>query len=222
MRSHLAHDDLVTGEAVVVMLPAAGPGIRLASGLIDAVVAIILLVLLNFAVARTAIGLDEALIASLHLLVSVGVLVAFPAACETWTGRTVGKVVTGLRTVRNDGGPADARRIITRHLLAVPEVWLTSGSVALIAWLLTDPTRRLGDMAAGTYVARDRIRLALPPRAPMPPALETWARSADLGRLPDDLVTLVRTTLAQDGQFTQGAAARVDGHLVDRVLRHVA
>ncbi|WP_052466108.1 RDD family protein [Mobilicoccus massiliensis] len=228
MRTAQRSDD-VTGEAVVVALPVAGPPIRMLSGLIDVVVIVLVSIVLQFAVFRllgmlgkTGAGADEAVIAAIIIVLQVAVFVGLPVACERRWGRTVGKVVTGLRTVRDDGAPADLRRLVTRHLVGVVEVWGSMGSIALIALLASSPTRRLGDMAAGTYVARDRLRLELPPAPPMPPPLEPWARSADLGRLPDDLAALVRSSLAQRAQFTDEASRRLDASLADRVLAHVS
>lgn len=215
-------DDLVTGEAVVVALPYAGLAQRALSGGIDVVVQILLLVAGGYVLGRTTAGLDEALIAGLALLLMVAVNVVFPATLESLTGRTVGKLITGLRTVRNDGAPADARRIITRHLMSILDVWTGGGTVALVTGLLTEPTRRLGDLAAGTYVARDRVQLRLPPPPAMPPQLRAWAAGADLGRIPEDLVVMIRSTLEQRGEFTGEAGARVEAMLAERLARYVS
>ncbi|WP_284302622.1 RDD family protein [Mobilicoccus caccae] len=222
MRSGLPKDDLVTGEAVVVALPFAGLAIRALSGAVDMFVHLLLTVGLTFGFVRVAGGLDDALVTSFSLLITVFCLVGFPVICESLTGRTVGKKLTGLRTVRNDGGPADPRRIVTRHLIGVVEIWLTGGVPALITGLLTEPTRRLGDIAAGTYVARDRVRLELPPPPEMPAPLQAWARIADLGRIPDELAILVRTTMAQQADFTGASGERIEQMLASRVAEHVS
>lgn len=222
MASAVSKDDLLTGEAVVVALPYAGLPIRALSGMLDALAQIVLAVALSALLSHLGEGLDEALIAAFGLLVFVFCFVAFPSICEATSGRTFGKALTGLRTVRSDGAPADPRRVITRHLIGVVEIWLTGGVVAMIAGLFTEPTRRLGDLAAGTYVARTRVQLRLPQPAAMPPGLEGWARTADLGRLPDDLVALIRATLAQAGDFTGASAHRIDEMLVARAQPYVS
>lgn len=215
-------DVSITGEAVVVSLPYAGLAMRVFSGLIDVVVEILLAVGFGWLLSRVANGLDEALLASFSLLIGVFCLVVFPSVCESLTGRTVGKKLTGLRTVRSDGAPADPRRVVTRHLIGVVEIWVSSGAIALITGMMTEPTRRLGDIAAGTYVARDRVNLELPPPPAMPPGLAAWARSADMARLPDDLAALIRATLAQAGDFTGASAHRIDEMLVARARPYVS
>ena len=78
MRSGLPKDDLVTGEAVVVALPFAGLAIRALSGAVDMVVHLLLTVGLTFGIVRVAGGLDEALVTSFSLLITVFCLLGFP------------------------------------------------------------------------------------------------------------------------------------------------
>lgn len=222
MTTALPKDDLITGEAVVVALPYAGLALRVLSGAIDVALQSLLLVLGGLALSRFGRGLDEALTVSFGLLTGVVCVVALPALCEGLTGRTLGKKLTGLRTVRSDGGPVDGRRALTRALIGVVEIWLTTGAVALLTGLVTEPTRRLGDLAAGTYVARERIRLRLPLPPAMPPQLSAWAGSADVALLPDELALLVRSTLAQRAQFNAETEHRVLSGLADRVGAHVS
>src|SRR5690349_8200772 len=99
-------DDLVTGEGVALDLPAASLGLRLASGLIDALVTVALfvvtLLVLLVATARSSEALVElALVSTVILTFAV-----FPTVLETLTrGRSLGKLALGLRTVRDDAGP---------------------------------------------------------------------------------------------------------------------
>ncbi|GAB49219.1 hypothetical protein MOPEL_099_00190 [Mobilicoccus pelagius NBRC 104925] len=213
---------MITGEGVVVAVPVAGPAIRLLSGLIDAAVTLVVALLLawftSWILSLLDVHLDDALAAAWGTALGVLVLLGVPVVGETLgRGRTPGKLVTGLRTVRDDGAPVDLRRTLTRHLVGVVEVWGLMGSAAVISLLLTRPTRRLGDMAAGTYVARDRVRLALPAAAEMPPTLADWAARADI-HVPDDLAMLVRVSLVQRAQFSATTADRTAHDLAGRLL----
>ena len=58
----LTTDDLVTGEAVALDLPPAGLGIRIASGLIDVVVTLIVFFVAFFVLVTAALQTDGALI----------------------------------------------------------------------------------------------------------------------------------------------------------------
>jgi hypothetical protein len=92
---------------------------------------------------------------------------------------------------------------------------------AFFSALLSPRAKRLGDHAAGTYVVRERTRVTLPPPPPMPPHLAGWARTADLGRLPDGLALAVRRYLggAPDGSPVRAA---VGERLARQVASHVA
>ncbi len=69
------------------------------------------------------------------------------------TGRTLGKLVTGIRTVREDGRPPGIAKAFLRWL-----VWIVDGFpyvvplLGPILALTTQGHRRLGDMAAKTFV----------------------------------------------------------------------
>ncbi|MEZ5193402.1 MAG: hypothetical protein R2734_13465 [Nocardioides sp.] len=62
--------------------------------------------------------------------------------------------------------------------------------------MLSSRGKRLGDYAAGTYVVRERVRLAPPPPPSMPHALAGRAATADIASLPTGLTLAVRQFLA--------------------------
>ncbi|MGI8566226.1 MAG: RDD family protein [Pyrinomonadaceae bacterium] len=72
-----------------------------------------------------------------------------------FSGRTLGKWVTGLRIERRDGRPASFAHIIVRHLVGYPLSLLTCGLGLLIA-IFSPEGRALHDLIAGTVVARSR------------------------------------------------------------------
>ena len=79
------------------------------------------------------------------------------------SGRTLGKWVTGLRVVRNDGGRLSFARSLVRHLVGYPLTVLTLGLGFLLA-ALNSRGRALHDLLAGTVVVRSRA----PRRGPSP------------------------------------------------------
>lgn len=212
-------NDLVTGEAVLLDIPAAALPQRMASALIDLVVAWGGLILSLFAVATIAGGLSEALLATLVLLVSLTWLLVLPVTLETLTrGRTLGKLAMHLRTVREDGGPIVFRHALVRGLIGFIEVYLLSGVPALLTAMSTDRSRRLGDLAAGTYVVREATHLRPGPAPYMPPALIPWAQSADIAPLPDGVALAVRQLLGRADQLSPQARATVGQQLLGQVL----
>lgn len=73
---------------------------------------------------------------------------------EGMLGRTVGKMATGIRVVREDGtSPPGAGAALIRTLLRIID-GLFAYLVGFIIVLASDRRRRLGDMAARTLVVR--------------------------------------------------------------------
>jgi uncharacterized RDD family membrane protein YckC len=216
-------DDLVTGEAVALELPAAGVAVRAVSGAIDVVATLVLLWAASIAAVLATADSDEAVASTGMLLATVLPLLVLPTTLETLTrGRSLGKLALGLRTVRDDAGPIGFRQALTRALVGVVEIWLLLAIPALLSSLVSARGKRLGDYAAGTYVVRERVSMTIPPPPAMPPELAGWAVGADIARLPDGLAMAVRQFLGRAAGLTPAARAAIGGELQAEVLRHVA
>ncbi|NYI79399.1 RDD family protein [Nocardioides panzhihuensis] len=203
-RELLTDDDLVTGDAVALDLPAAGLGMRLLSGLIDVLVTCVLLVVFLILFMTATFDTDEALAWAAYIAATAAVLVVLPTAIETLTrGRSLGKLTLGLRTVRDDGGAISFHHAFVRALVGVVEIYGTSGAAALITAMIHPRGKRLGDIAAGTYVIRVRVPLSPPAPVQMPPPLAAWASRADVAALPVGLSLAVRRFLSGEvGTYT--------------------
>lgn len=89
-------------------------------------------------------------------------------------GQTPGKRRMGIRVVDDGGFPVTVRAAAVRNLIRVIDIqpapsWMLGG----LSMMLHPQTKRLGDMAAGTVVVRDRTGAPLPEDAP--PAAGTAA-----------------------------------------------
>lgn len=214
---------VVTGEAVLLDVRAASFASRAVSGAIDLTLAGIALFAMVFVVGGLASSLDDAAASALLLVVFVAVAVGVPVLVETLTrGRTLGKLVMGLRTVRDDGGPIRLRQAVVRALVGFVEIWLLLGVPALVCSLLSPRSQRLGDLAAGTYVVRERASRQVSVMAHMPPHLAGWARSADIGRLPDGLALSVRQFLSRAPGMHAPAREAMGHELARAASAHVA
>jgi uncharacterized RDD family membrane protein YckC len=219
----LTTDDLVTGEAVALDLPPAGLGIRIASGSLDVVASLGLLVALTLTMVVAALHTDEALIRVAMLGAIIVSLLVFPATLETLTrGRSLGKLAFGLRTVRDDAGPITFHHAFVRALVGVVEIYVFLGGPAFFSALLSTRGKRLGDFAAGTYVVRERVRLRLTPPPPMPPGLAGWAAAADIASLPTGLTLAVRQFLSRLPQIDPVSRASMGARLATQVDQYVA
>lgn len=81
----------------------------------------------------------------------------FPVTEKVW-GKSVGKWVTFTSVVNEQGGKPSWGQVIIRTLFRLLEVnpFLAGGIPAGVAVLSTSCRQRIGDMAAKTYVLRDR------------------------------------------------------------------
>ena len=216
-------DRFVTGEAVEVELPAASLPLRMLSGAIDLLVVAALLVAVVLLTPVDLFAADGALGQTFVIILMVLAMAGVPITLETVLhGRTVGKLALGLRTVRDDTGPIGLRHATIRALAGTLELWLTLGGLALLVAATNERARRLGDLLAGTYVVRDRVRLA---RVALPvagPEVGGWARDADLAPLPDALAVAVRQFLSRAGQLAPEARTRTAAELWAAVAPRVS
>ncbi|MGB5951106.1 MAG: RDD family protein [Ornithinimicrobium sp.] len=219
----LDNQGFVMPEAVELDLHPANLGLRMASGLIDLLITVVILVLGFYVVGSTALFADVALLQALVILATVTALVGVPIAQETLLrGRTVGKLAFGLRTVRDDAGPIGLRHAVIRALLMFVEVWLSGGSIAVLVAASNSKSKRLGDYLAGTYVVRDRFKLKDTPPPQSDPLLQEWAHTADLATLPDALTVAVRAILNRNATMAPAAHTALSAQLYSNVLEYVA
>jgi uncharacterized RDD family membrane protein YckC len=219
----LTADDHVTGEAVALDLPPASLGSRIGSGLIDVTVTVVLLigVLILFGIA--VLRADGALAHVAMVATMITVFLVVPTAVETLSrGRSLGKLVCGLRTVRDDAGPISFQHAFVRALIGFVEIYAFTGAPAFFSALLSQKGKRLGDHAAGTYVVRERVRLRLAPPALLPPHLAAWARAADMASLPTGLALAVRQFLGRAATLDPATKRDLGSRLAAEVAAYVA
>ncbi|WP_205413098.1 RDD family protein [Austwickia chelonae] len=226
-QGHLGESDdgeyLLTGEAVALELPPASLGVRAIAGMIDMAVVFFMLPTVLFAVFMPLANvLDQTALTAVFVPTVLLVVVGFPTILETLTGRTVAKMILGLRTLRDDGGPISFRHAFTRHMVGLVEVYLLMGAPALVSGLLNTRAKRLGDFAAGTYVVRDRMTFPWPTPAAVPLPLAAWASTADIAPLPDQLSLSIRELLRRAPQIRPEPRHQLAQHLAAQALVYVS
>ena len=218
-------DSLMTGEAVALDLRPTGWALRAAGALIDAVVYLgaYIVIAISLFVAATNANSEDAVYGIVAIVALVGCLVVAPIAVETASrGKSLGKLAVGARIVRDDGGAIGFRHAAIRALVGVFEVFMTFGGIAAVAGLVTDRTRRIGDLLAGTYSQYERVAHAPAPVYGVPYELTAWAHTADVARMPDGLSRRVTQFLSQARQFAPESRARAASELANEVSRYVS
>ena len=211
---------LVTGDAVVLGLRPARLPSRALAVFIDLVVLWGVYLALSMTLLSATGSLDDAATAAVAVALLVLVLMGGPVMVETLShGRSLGKLVCGLRVVREDGGPIRFRHALVRGALGFVEIQMSVGVVACVASLVSARGRRLGDVFAGTLVVRERIPVPQPaPVPPPPPWVAGHFAKLDLSRVPDGLWLAVRQYLLRmnqlDPQVSWSMAQRLAGDIV--------
>jgi len=218
-------DQLVVGEAVALDLRPTGFVLRVAGSLIDyAVYALVLVLLVVLVGALSEAGaVDDAVAQALVVASVVSCLIGLPLVVETAShGRSLGKLATGARIVRLDGGAIGLRHALTRSLVGLLEIVMTTGGLAVVVALLNRSSRRLGDLMAGTYSRNERAPHMGRVVVQLPPHLVGWAAVADVARLPDPLARRVASFLQQAPALSPASRHRVSVGLADEVAAFVS
>ena len=207
-------ETVVTGDAVVLDVQIAQLPVRAVGALIDIGIVVVGYLVGLMLWAATVSQFDEALSAAILVIFTVLAIVGYPVILETATrGRSVGKIVMGLRVVSDDGGPERFRQALFRSLAGFVEIWTFLGGPAVICSLASAKGKRIGDLFAGTVVISERGPKLAPPPV-MPPALAWWASSLELSGLGPEQAEMARQFL--------GRAAQLDPAVRDEMAYRIA
>lgn len=221
---------IATPEGVHVDLTLAGIGSRFIASLIDT--AIKLAVWFGFAVflfGGTALlggGEVDAIGAAFFFVISFLIWFAYDILFESLaSGRTPGKRWTGLRVVRMGGRPVGFVASSIRNLVRIVDLLPSFYLVGMIAIVATKMNQRLGDLAAGTVVVREKPSVTpqqaaplTPPPPVMPAEIEAWDVSAVTAQ---ELAT-IRRFLERRAELTPQARFHLAQELASKVQGKVA
>lgn len=162
-----------------------------------------------------------------------------------FNGRSPGKRLAGLRVVRVGGQPAGFLASLLRNLLRVVDFLPALYTFGCVLVLATSRNQRLGDLAAGTVVIRDRVGAekavsgsswasgaafaaaattstywgpGSPGGTSLPPELAHW----DVSAVPPEELSLARAFLANRSGYTPEARQRLSHQLAARIWPLVA
>lgn len=157
------HIIIETPEHIQLQYELAGIGSRALALLFDTLVqvlitgAIIALViwLVNYFDIANLRGVAMAILTG--TLGFLGLVGYFVISEMTMNGQSPGKRLAGLRVVRDDGTPITFLDSAIRNLIRVVDLLPFIYTVGMIAVFFSRRAKRLGDMAAGTIVVKERV-----------------------------------------------------------------
>lgn len=144
--------------------------------------------------------------------------VAFELA---WNGQTPGKRVVGLRVVRAGGYPVNGFASMVRNLLRIIDLMPFAYGFGITAAFADPMRRRIGDLAAGTLVVRDRpmsLGGVAPRPAPATAPHPAWAAAAAATRTDAPRRELVQDYLDRRALIRPEAVAQVRAAVVEAAI----
>jgi len=219
---------VVTPENIPLNLELAGLGSRFGALLVDlcvqAMTAIVVLIVIGIVALATSgfwsTGAGQAfgpwLLAGAILLTFLNFFGYYVLFETIWNGQTPGKKLFNLRVVRDGGYPINFLASATRNLIRIADLTVVVGALSVF---FHGQYKRLGDLAAGTLVVKERPAFSLttgtsaaaPPGAarPNPAAMlpETIRHPSDV--LTKDELVLLRRFVRRRWELTPDDAERL-------------
>ncbi len=208
---------IATPEGVEVDLVLAGLGSRFLARFVDSLVQFVIIL----ALLAVTLALPNGWIVAFMIVIDFLVFFAYDMIFEVLaSGRTPGKRAAGLRVVRSEGQPvgfvASLVRNVVRLIDFLPSAYL-AGAITIV---VSRHNQRLGDLAAGTVVVRERDA------RPQAAGWTSWSRPTvpldavagwDVSAVTPAEVAAVRTFLDRRLTLPPDARARFAHELASRL-----
>ena len=216
-----------TPEHVDVRFELAGVGSRVAAGLLDLLLLWLGLLLLWLGGTTIASditrphGMARGWVTAALILLTFSLVWGYFTLFEALNGgRTPGKQLLGIRVVMDTGRSLTAQAAVVRNLVRFIDCYFPAlpFAPALLAIALHPSNKRLGDMAAGTIVVRDRPTDWTLGLTAGTPAHETAAEAVETGppELSEAEFRLLDRFLGRLNELAPDVQARITADLVRR------
>src|SRR5262245_1760581 len=194
-----------TPENIEFAYDIAGIGSRFLAAIIDTLVIgaalIILAILVGVVSSRTGLGpsTTSSVAAAVGVILSFLILWGYYIVFElVWNGQSIGKRAIGLRVVREGGRPVTFVSSAIRNLIRIVDFLPAFYGIGVIVMFVDRRARRLGDLAGGTLVVKERRGVTL--ESLTAPSVAAAAPTIPGAPLPD--VTLANVQLLNDQDYS--------------------
>jgi uncharacterized membrane protein SpoIIM required for sporulation/uncharacterized RDD family membrane protein YckC len=224
------HHGVETPEHVDVRFELAGVGSRMAAALLDVLLlwlgSLVLLFAFGWANRTAGGGVARGWVTAVMILAAFLLIWGYFALFEGLNGgRTPGKQALGIRVVMDTGRPITGGAAVIRNLIRLLDCYFPALPFlpALLLMFLHKSNKRLGDMAAGTIVVRDRptawvLGAAAPGEAPPAPGAPVPADPIETGppELSEDEFRLLDRFLGRLSELAPEVEVRIATELARR------
>jgi uncharacterized RDD family membrane protein YckC len=213
---------ITTPEGVDLELVLTGVGSRFPAAVLDAFIELVIVVALSFVIGSNS-GTGNITLA-FYLVAIFLVVFGYDIAFETLNhGRTPGKAAAGLRVLQLDGSPVGFFTSTVRNVLRIIDFLPLFYAVGVVSMIATTKRQRLGDLAAGTVVVRERrqprpkpSQLQIPPAPDDLDAVDRYA-TWDVATVTNDEVGVVQQFLDRRATLTAPARSHIGTDLAARL-----
>lgn len=216
----MEYEDRITiwaPEGIELDYALAGLGSRFIAAAVDTVIRIAVLAAVLGVL--SALGAGSTLLLIVLMIGSFLALFAYDVAFEVWAGgRTPGKRWSGMRVLMATGQPVSFAPSAVRNLMRIVDEWATALVPGTVSILLTKRNQRLGDLAAGTIVVRERRAGT---GAVSPGELRNLYPALDVTAVSAAELAAIRDFLARRDKLTPESRTRVAGVLAERIAAKV-
>lgn len=149
-----------TSQFVTIDYELASPVYRAVASFLDVVFLLIYLLIASYFISANLLDLDfNSLQNRLSLLtiflVRLPWLLYSPVIEYFTNGRSLGKLIMGIRVVKSNGETAGLREYFTRWIFRIVDIWVGGfGFLALLVSGTTEKRQRIGDIMADTVVIK--------------------------------------------------------------------
>lgn len=152
----MAESTIITGQFVRISQTPASIGERLLALVVDYFLLLIYVIGISVLLSKLNVHATSSISYFFLFLFIYLPAVCYSLLCEVFNrGQSIGKRLLNIRVVKADGSTPSLSAYLLRWLLFIIDVPLTSG-LGLIVILVTKNSQRLGDLAAGTMVIKEK------------------------------------------------------------------
>lgn len=149
-----------TSQFVTIDYELASPAYRAVAAFLDVVFLLIYLLIASYFISTNLLDMDFNSVQNRWSLLSIFLLrlpwLLYSPVIEYLTnGRSLGKLIMGIRVVKSNGETAGLREYFTRWIFRIVDIWVGGfGFLALLVSGTTEKRQRIGDVMADTVVIK--------------------------------------------------------------------